>query len=119
MSISALAAAKTICELGDWEVSNLQLQKILYITHMAFMGENKGAPLIEERFEAWEYGPVVPSLYYKLRHYGSKRIRVIFSKEDISGTPEEAELKRACDGLLSKEVSDLVAFTHRTGGAWG
>ncbi|MFP4097405.1 MAG: Panacea domain-containing protein [Alphaproteobacteria bacterium] len=119
MTISATAAAKKICELGDWQVTNLQLQKILYLAHMVFLGNNNGKPLIGSSFEAWDYGPVVPELYHDAKKYGSKPIRMGFhSLQNISGTPEEAEIERACSSLLAKSASRLVDFTHRPGGAW-
>jgi|GEM_PF-6636616 len=58
MAVHALSAARAICELRDWEVSNLELQKILYIAHMVYLGETDSHPLIKENFEAWDYGPV-------------------------------------------------------------
>lgn len=119
MPISATAAARKICEVGDWKVTNLQLQKILYLAHMVFMGNNNGRPLIREGFEAWDYGPVVPALYHEAKKYGSKPIRMgFYSLQDISGTPEEKELEDACDALLSKSAGQLVSMTHRPGGAW-
>lgn len=119
MTISTTAAARKICELGDWKVTNLQLQKILYLAHMVFMGNNDGEPLIRNNFEAWDYGPVVPDLYHEAKKYGSKPIRMgFYSFQDISNSPEEAELVRACERLLSKSPSRLVDFTHRPGGAW-
>ena len=49
MSVSALSAAKTFCELRDWKISNLELQKLLYIAQMLHLGRY-GTPLISERF---------------------------------------------------------------------
>lgn len=31
-------------------------------------------PLVEDQFQAWEFGPVIPKLYNALRHYGRSRI---------------------------------------------
>jgi uncharacterized phage-associated protein len=33
------------------------------------MVENFGQPLINEYFEAWDYGPVIPTVYYEFREY--------------------------------------------------
>ena len=52
MAVTARQAANKICELSDWTVSNLQLQKILYIAHMVYFGD-EGKPLIsDEKFES-------------------------------------------------------------------
>lgn len=53
--------------------THLQIQKILYFLHGHFLAKT-GKPLIDEPFEAWQYGPVVNSLYYKLNKYGSAPI---------------------------------------------
>ena len=119
MSISTTAAARKICQLSDWKVTNLQLQKILYLAHMVFMANNDGEPLIRNHFEAWDYGPVVPDLYHEAKKYGTKPIRMgFYSSQDISNTAEEEEIEKACSFLLPKSTSSLVSFTHREGGAW-
>jgi len=51
VAVPALLAARTICELRDWSVSNLELQKILYFAQMIHLGETDGHPLIGENFE--------------------------------------------------------------------
>ena len=119
MTISSKAAARTICELSDWKVSNLKLQKILYLAHMVFMGQNEGEPLIDESFEAWDYGPVVPSVYHEAKKYGAKPIRMgFYSQQDITGSREYKELEKACSSLLPQSPGRLVDFTHRSQGAW-
>lgn len=119
MTISIFSAAKKICELGDWNVSNLQLQKVLYLAHMVFMGKNNGEPLVSSKFEAWDYGPVSPDLYHAVEKYGNKPIRTgFYNAKNIDGTKEEKELTDAASYLLKQSPSRLVDFTHRKGGAW-
>lgn len=120
MTVSIFSAAKKICELGNWSVTNLQLQKILYLAHMMYMGKRDGEPLVSSHFEAWDYGPVAPDLYHEFKKYGNKPIRTgFFFIEDVEeGTPECRELEMAAEHLLQHKASDLVAFTHREGGAW-
>jgi uncharacterized phage-associated protein len=43
-------------------VTNLSLQKLLFYCH-AYHLAFTDLPLIDENFEAWTYGPVVPSVY--------------------------------------------------------
>ena len=54
-------------------LSNLRLQKLLYYAqglHLAAYG----SPLFRDAVIAWQYGPVIPSLYSKYRKHGSDDI---------------------------------------------
>jgi len=119
MTISAFSAARKLCELSNWQISNLKLQKILYFAHMVYMGKNNGAPLIYENFEAWDYGPVVPILYHEAKGYGAESIKMGFrNAEGITGLAEETELTAAWNRLSDKSEGVLIASTHKNGGAW-
>ena len=54
-------------------VSNLRLQKILYFVQAEFL-VSKNEPCFREDIYAWQYGPVVPSVYNKYRIFGSMSI---------------------------------------------
>ena len=50
------------------EVDKLKLQKLLYYTQaVSLVRFNK--PAFSEKIEAWEYGPVVPEVYKKIKKY--------------------------------------------------
>lgn len=120
MAIPALSAARTLCELRDWSVSNLELQKILYLAHMYHMAQHNGAPLINEAFEAWNYGPVVPEVYQHVKGFGSGPIQNVFHwiVGVPSTLPEYATLKSAAEGTKHMTAGQLVANTHWDEGAW-
>jgi uncharacterized phage-associated protein len=121
MSISSLQAAYEICKLSNWSITNLQVQKILYLAHMVYLGQNKD-PLIkeDEKFEAWMYGPVLPQLYNQLKIFGSTPIQAYFFslEEDEQTRKEKLGLKNAWDNLKNKKSWELVGLTHRENGAW-
>ena len=49
-------------------ISNLKLQKILYFAQAAYLALNgKDSPLFEDDIVAWKYGPIVESVYKKLK----------------------------------------------------
>ena len=48
--LTLMQAARKICEHGSWKITNLGLQKILYISQMLFMGENGGFRLDRHGF---------------------------------------------------------------------
>ena len=124
MSVKTIDAALEICENSDWTVSNLRLQKILYICHKVFMGRNNREPLIRSRFEAWDYGPVLPMLYHQFKFFGSRPIRDAYFWADQarlipeSKKDEKKMIEVACSKLISYTSSQLVTMTHASYGAW-
>ena len=56
MTIDVLQAAKCLGRMSSWRFSNLELQKIIYISHMLYLGQEE-KPLVEGYFQVWNYGP--------------------------------------------------------------
>ncbi|BEP50820.1 Panacea domain-containing protein [Variovorax sp. V116] len=54
-------------------LSPMKLQKLVYYAHGWYAGFT-GSPLIDESVEAWQYGPVIPSLYHEFKKFGSGQI---------------------------------------------
>ncbi|TVR79087.1 MAG: DUF4065 domain-containing protein [Rhodospirillales bacterium] len=99
-------------------MSNLQFNKILYIAHMVHLGPH-GVPLVDGRFEAWDYGPVHPTLYHHAKVFGSSPVGNIFhSVGEIPPGPEAETLDAALESLRNARPGQLVAMTHRGDGAW-
>ncbi len=71
-----------INEKGD-NVSPKKLQKLLYYVE-AWNMVHLGTPLINEDFEAWVHGPVLPSVYRQLKEFGFNNLRVINEEEDAA-----------------------------------
>lgn len=118
MVVRTYDAANYLCGKSGWKISNLQLQKILYMADMNFVGKGNGR-LVDEDFEAWDYGPVLPSLYHKCKAFGSKPVPYVFwGAKDISGTPESRILDLAWENLKSVTPGQLVETTHSVKGAW-
>ena len=117
MAITALQAAKKICELSNWNTTNLKLQKMMYLIHMFYLGKN-GNPLIEEEFEAWDYGPVVPILYHKVKTFSDRPIQNVFNIEIDNNLPEIIFLNDEYTELSAKSPWELVLMTHLKDGAW-
>ncbi|TBA16310.1 Panacea domain-containing protein [Rhizobium ruizarguesonis] len=116
--ISTSSAAKHLCDVSGWQLSNLQLQKMLYLADMNFVGKY-GQRMINEDFEAWDYGPVLPSLYHACKAFGARAVpNVFWGAGSVVGTPEAAMLQAAWDNLRSMSPGQLVENTHWTRGAW-
>lgn len=57
-------------EADGVRLSPLKLQKLVYIAHGWHLAIND-APLVDDEFpEAWQYGPVYPSLYHEFKEFG-------------------------------------------------
>lgn len=120
MTVRSMVAAKHICRYGGWTITNLKLQKILYLAHMVAIGKT-GKPLVHEQFEAWAYGPVEPVLYRAVKGFGSRPIAEyrFFNTPDLAdGSEEKALLDESCAALIRKTPAQLVGNTHWPKGAW-
>ena len=77
MSYEAVHIAKYIinkCTIDQHPISNLQLQKILYCIQRYFLKNDMLA--FDDDFEAWQFGPVIPEVYYLFCGFGAIRIRM-------------------------------------------
>lgn len=117
--ISALTAARYMCDRSDWTLTNLKLQKMLYLAQMMYLGTH-GERLMSGDFEAWDLGPVVPSVYREARAFGGGPIRYLSSLYTSKTVDAERAgmLDDAVDQLASKTAGQLVNITHWSGGAW-
>ena len=70
---SSKTIAHELVKLADEKkecLTPMQLLKLVYIAH-GWMLALYNRPLIREDIQAWQYGPVIPSLYNKIRRYKS------------------------------------------------
>ena len=110
--------AKTLCSLSDWKMTNLSLQKLLYLAHMYYLGTYQ-QPLIDGHFEAWNFGPVEPELYHKVKAYGNGPIVDVFPCPSLDSTSDEYKAVVAVYNQLKDIPSAmLVSITHQECGAW-
>jgi len=115
---SVFAAAKYLAQYSNWSLSNLKIQKLLYIANMVYLAKNKN-PLLDRQFEAWMYGPVIPILYHKLKIFGSDPVENIFRQyQDLENSNHKNIISEVYDELGTQEAATLVAITHRTGSGW-
>ena len=111
--------AGTIAEKSGWGLSNLSLQKLAYLAQMVYLGETD-SPLFAEDFEAWDYGPVVPSLYHSLKMFGAEPVRAYSRLRPVNNlTQDEARvIDQMVDLGRKHRAARLVALTHWDKGAW-
>lgn len=105
------------CIADGHPISNLQLQKILYYIQKDFLSNGEREAAFSDKIQAWQFGPVVVSTYYHYCHFGGMRITILESPFEI-----EAKDKRRIDHIVERKRDlppwDLVAETHKPGGAW-
>ena len=119
MMYMAMTVAKYIvskCTREHTPVSNLQLQKILYFVQKESLLYD-GEPIFADEIEAWQFGPVVPNVYFHFSGFGAMPIVMEYE------TPEfEEEEEELIDDVVARKKMlypwDLVEETHKTGGAW-
>ncbi len=108
----------TKCINENCPISNLQLQKILYYIQKEFL-QTKNIAAFSDNIEAWQFGPVVPNVYYHFCGFGAMPISIL-RQEDNLGI--EAEDILMIDAVVEKKRIlnpwDMVEDTHKEGGAW-
>jgi uncharacterized phage-associated protein len=115
--MSVFAAAGTLGELSQWRLTNLEMQKTLYVAQMIHLGRTH-QPLFIESFEAWEYGPVVPALYHAVKDAGRNPIPPFTEERLAHGTSECFALIDAFAMTRHLTPSQMVNYVHRPEGAW-
>ena len=129
---SALAVANYLLDLAKANRTTLdpmKLQKLIYFAHgwhLALYNE----PLINEEVQAWQYGPVVQSVYHEFKQFGAGAITKHATDLDMNTgelvTPRIPLEDARTMALLNKvwEIYgkytgiQLSHLTHAHGSAW-
>lgn len=133
MAINAKAAANYFLDKGQEKcapIDHMKLQKLVYFAHGWYMGFCD-EPLIEEDIQAWEFGPVIPTIYHEFKHFGPNAISGRAVEYDagigayapsIQGIENETIVKHFLDeawrlygGYSSYRLSTM---THEPGTPW-
>lgn len=115
---SALEVAKYVvskCTEEKRPISNLQLQKILYYIQRTYI--KQGSRAFEDDIEAWQFGPVVPDVYYYFCGFGAMPITANYMDVQISQY-DKGTINPIVEEKRKLKPWDLVEDTHRPGGAW-
>lgn len=134
MTIRPLNAKSLANLILDWadkdgvSVTPMKLQKLVYFCHADFLID-VGQPLIEQEFEAWEYGPVIPSLFHEFKDFGSQSItrratcfNPITCQSGICETPSlgafEESIRASYEAYARYTASSLSKLSHSEAGPW-
>ena len=118
MEYKALDVAKYIidkCTRDRKPISNLQLQKILYFIQKECL--KNGTIAFYDDIEAWQFGPVVPDVYYRFCGAGAMPITLTFDSLELESSDKVLFDKVIVD-RRNQNPWDLVNETHKEGEAW-
>lgn len=103
---------------GDGSVTPMQLLKLVYIAHGYMLGKY-GRPLLNEPVQAWQYGPVVPSVYHAVKDYQSAPVRVVKGASKYPFSPEEKYVMDSVAKTYGRTSAiTLSAATHKPETPW-
>lgn len=104
------------CVNDEKYISNLSLQKILYFIQKEFL-KTRGERAFSDYIEAWQFGPVIPEVYY--RYCGSGGMTIVFSFEDYTLKEyDQLTIDRIVDEKRELSPWKLVEETYKPNGAW-
>ena len=83
------------------DVSHKKLQKLVYYVE-AWHLVHLNSSIVDEDFEAWIHGPVVPELYRELKDFGFNNIDVINDEFDTIDEELKAIIKR--NGITDEQM---------------
>lgn len=131
MSYSAASIANAFLSHGfeaKRPITPMKIQKFVYLAHGHALVE-RPQPIINEFFEAWKFGPVLPSLYHECKRYGPNAITDYVRDLDLqtwerfpASIPDDPHVQeivefvwQAYGGYAASTLSD---WTHAKGGPW-
>lgn len=115
----------------NYSISNLKLQKLLYFVqayYLAFTCSHE--PCFNDEIEAWDFGPVVPSVYHEFKSFGGGEIPPVTSYYTLENqnnfwSIREVPFDNSCISSDNKKIindivdkfgaysaADLVQLTH-------
>jgi uncharacterized phage-associated protein len=136
MRVNAIAVANYFVDLAKANnvvIRQFGLMKRVYITH-GFSLAMLDRPAIDPRFdtvEAWDNGPVIPSVYHSFKYNRNnpiteKSISVKVDAEELEfETPElkDSEIQEVArftwDRYLSLDDFELIELLHKKESPWG
>lgn len=126
LKYDALDIAKYIirwCDKNELRITNLQLQKILFFIQKESI-RKRGYGIFSNRIEAWQYGPVVPDVFYQFAGFGAMKLVLYedlfsdISPKDIIDDKSKEIIEEILREYIHVSPWDLVAKSHVSNGAW-
>lgn len=119
---SASSVAQAFLDLANDEgkkLSNMQLQKLVFFAHgIHLAAENE--PLIFDDVMAWNFGPVIPTLYQRLKKFGGNPVTdTIGVSTPVFADPEANEIVHLTwDTFKNYSGARLSEISHAKNSPW-
>lgn len=131
MAYSAYAVANAFIDLARAgripQLTPMKLQKLMYFAQVWRLRQ-RGAPLLDDWFSRWQYGPVIPAIYHEFKALGAGTIDRYATAVGVLGNnilniPLTDTDSWDLLSIIAREYGDLdgstlSAMTHAPGGAW-
>ena len=100
----------------------LQLIKLCYLSYGWYLAYYD-KPLFDEKVEAWKYGPVIPELYFSLKHFRGKELpRNCLKNLAVKDKEFSSDAKQLVDAVADFYGQytgiQLSALTHKKDSPW-
>ncbi len=128
MPYTVCSIANTLLDFVDrrssW-LSNMKMQKMLYICQGVHLAVND-TPCFNETVEAWQYGPVVSSIYHQFKQYGAGPIRgKAYNIAPVEVAPlirDDEDIVNLIEAVWTKfgrmTALQLSSWSHAEGSPW-
>ncbi len=122
MPYSAAKVANEMLEIARTrgeEITPLKLLKLVYIAH-GWSFPYLRDPLLAEPAQAWQYGPVVPSLYHSVSKFRAGPITELVADTDPQVLSEQASnlIRNVYDTYGRYSAIQLSNMTHMPNTPW-
>ena len=96
----------------------MHVLKLVYLCHGWMLG-NFGRSLITEPVEAWQYGPVVPTIYHTYKSFGGGQISTVpIDRTGIFDSDQNALINAVLAAYEDYSAWQLSSITHQPGTPW-
>jgi len=123
--MNAKNAARLFIQLGNQQadtnsgdgMTNLRLNKLLYFAQGQSLAK-RNRPLFDDQIVAWDFGPVVPSVYYSYKGFEKNFIKDVPPDRELFEDDDITLLLDVYNTAKSLSTSRLVDLSHKAGAPW-
>ena len=100
------------------DLTNMKVNKLLYLSQGYYL-RKYGKTLFDDPIEAWDHGPVIPSVYSTYKEFGDKPITT-YDAARAKQVPEEAReiFLQVARKYGERTAAALRRMTHVAGSPW-